>query len=350
MAKGTKRDSNGQTTPQVGGSKIDKFKVKEKVIEMVTMIHGGQGNLNENNKCKPKSDSQNRRVMRAKRKIDFKSFAKTGEKTLGVNNNAQKCDKSRTRARSKGKGQDKAVNSKDAVEVRQKNKLSESSDIVEPNNKKRIKLTDGIQVMVNSDEELDYKDDIDIPLGDEGSIDGDTEDLTDSAIILGATSDTLNDEELVMSNLHLKKLFNKMLDERIKKAAAEHGETSDSRILSSLTPPQGAAKRSNKGNQNQVLQPTTRLIKSPSDTTVYAPALNRMQGTPFVEQVLALPVMNMVNSQERINSIDKHDNCKVMVQIHAGILESNNMQDQIDQVVRGTYPQNVDSIKKYNNG
>ena len=108
--------------------------------------------------------------------------------------------------------------------------------------KLRIKLTDDIQVTVNSDEELDDEDDIDILLGEEGSIDGDTEELMDSAIILGATLDTLNDEELVMSNPHLKKLFNKMLDERIKKAAAEHGETSDSRILSSLTPPQGADK------------------------------------------------------------------------------------------------------------
>ena len=55
---------------------------------MVAMIHGGQGNLNEINKGEQKSDSQSRRVMRAKRKIDFNSFAKTGEKTLGVNNNA----------------------------------------------------------------------------------------------------------------------------------------------------------------------------------------------------------------------------------------------------------------------
>ena len=55
--------------------------------------------------------------------------------------------------------------------------------------------------------------------------------------------------------------------------------------------------------------------------------------------------MNMVNSRKRINRLDKHDNCKATMQIHAGIPESNNMQDQIDQMVGDTYPQNVDLIK-----
>ena len=59
---------------------------------------------------------------------------------------------------------------------------------------------------------------------------------TDSDIILGASSSTLNDEDMIMQNPHLKKLFNKMLDDRIKKTAVS-GETSNSRLLTSLTPP-----------------------------------------------------------------------------------------------------------------
>ena len=89
----------------------------------------------------------------------------------------------------------------------------------------------------------------------------DSQITTDSALILGATSSSMNEEELVMSNPHLKKLFNKMLDERIKKAN-ESGETSTSQILSMMTP------KSNKRGKE--------VIKSPSDMTVYIPALQKV--------------------------------------------------------------------------
>ena len=150
------------------------------------------------------------------------------------------------------------------------------------------KQNDGIQVTVNSDEEeLDY-DDILLPDGefddemgsiaDEANFDNpsdvhvdqvDTENgnlshlSTDVGIILGVTSSSMNDEELVMSNPHLKKLFNKMLDDRIKKAAGEKGESSSSRLLSSMTPPENTKRGKD-------------LIKSPSDTTVYAPTLQKV--------------------------------------------------------------------------
>ena len=47
---------------------------------------------------------------------------------------------------------------------------------------------------------------------------------TDPQIMLGASSATLTDEEMVMSNPHLKKLFNKMLHDRIKQAAKDQNK------------------------------------------------------------------------------------------------------------------------------
>ena len=81
---------------------------------------------------------------------------------------------------------------------------------------KQMHLFDGVQVSVNSDEELDYDDD-EVLLNDEddrGSIDEiehegeqDKSIITDSDIILGASSANMSmtDEERVMSNPHLKK-------------------------------------------------------------------------------------------------------------------------------------------------
>ena len=125
-------------------------------------------------------------------------------------------------------------------------------------NKIKRKRSDGIQVSVDSadsgEEELDYEDDVVDPDDENGSINDpletecnrdDSEDMNltetgkddrDETILgLGATSSSLTDEELIMNNPHIRKLFNKMLDERIKSAQI-NGESSGLELLSKMSP------------------------------------------------------------------------------------------------------------------
>ena len=146
---------------------------------------------------------------------------------------------------------------------------------------------DGIDVSVS--EELDYNfpenyDDTDgVDHGNESSdgsmydedSDGDTREDKGPGV-----STYESDEEYVMKNPSLRKLFNKLLDERIKQAE-QKGETSSSNLLTTLSD------KHDKGNNGEKWQVTNKplttpkkqtpvrdkLVKSPSDTTIYAPAL-----------------------------------------------------------------------------
>ena len=99
----------------------------------------------------------------------------------------------------------------------------------------------------------------------------------------------------LLANPKLKNLFNKMWDERIKEVQS-HGETSSSAVL---TTPTGPATEGNHGNGKQTFVKTvnahtfTPQQKSPSDTTIYAPALNKTAvtaaqqiGTPLNNQTI----------------------------------------------------------------
>ena len=97
-----------------------------------------------------------------------------------------------------------------------------------------------------------------------------------------------------MNNPHLRKLFNKMLDERIESARVE-GESSGSRLLTVMTPKPADKSSSKKKNTTTTDEGNGRsnllrnkLIKSPSDTTIYAPALQR-NGPP-------IPAPHLVNT------------------------------------------------------
>ena len=90
-------------------------------------------------------------------------------------------------------------------------------------------MYDGVQISVNSDEEQDYEDVVEMGEDeDDGSIDLDVrnvlkattlvQETTDSELQLGELSASLSDKQLIMNNPHLRKLFNKMLDERIHEA------------------------------------------------------------------------------------------------------------------------------------
>ena len=159
-------------------------------------------------------------ASRAKRKINF------GNQSDG-NNNAQVVKPQNDYRRSNRVAKQKIIQdlslSDDGKRSKSKPKsmdIDTNFDRVKPG-KAKTKNHDGIQVTIKSDEEeLDYEDVMD---EDPGSMIADDEEkkdtlATDSDILLGALSATLNDEEMVMRNPHLEELFNKMLDEQIKRA------------------------------------------------------------------------------------------------------------------------------------
>ena len=115
---------------------------------------------------------------------------------------------------------------------------------------------DGINIETEVDEELDYVDDA----VDQGDI-SDDEMVTETMEDNNQDSNEKQAEQQLLGNPALRKLFNQLLDERIKQAK-KVGETSGSNLLSTLTP----QKRVTGGINNQV------NVKSPSDTTIYAPA------------------------------------------------------------------------------
>ena len=305
-----RRKQTEVVTPEVG-VRAKRRKIKNSEIDNVdtaTIAMMPHGNSNKGDTLiKPTSVRQ----TRVKRKINFRTFNDIGEKESlsGINNNAQIVQVEHGKIESKQTCNSSKVNKVIQHHNNCKEGYVHRSHVGQNQSKKN---SDGIQVTVNSDEEeeLDYDDvlltegdDIDSFCGevkpddtritnlviqtnkkqqeqptrrelensqndtDGGDHEHDSQMMTDSALILGATSASMNEEEQVMSNPHLKKLFNKMLDERIKKAN-EAGETSTSQILTSMTP-----KNSKRGKE---------IIKSPSDTTVYVPALQKVVNKPNV--------------------------------------------------------------------
>ena len=87
---------------------------------------------------------------------------------------------------------------------------------------------------------------------------------------LGAMSNSLMEEQLIINNPHLQKLLSKLVDERIQDAR-EMGELSNSQLVMSMSPKataNGNVKRTTSKKQTGMA-----LVKSLSDTTIYAPAL-----------------------------------------------------------------------------
>ena len=110
---------------------------------------------------------------------------------------------------------------------------------------------DGIDVETEVDEELDYVDDA-IDQGD----------ISDNETVAETTADdkAKDAEQQLLINPALRMLSNQLLDERIKQAE-KSGKSSGSNLLTTLMP----QKRVGAGITNQM------NIKSPSDTTIYAP-------------------------------------------------------------------------------
>ena len=153
-----------------------------------------------------------------------------------------------------------------------------SNKVTQPKSHINKRFFDGVQVSVNSDDEdLDSNDDVDMD-NEHGSIDqehGSDEanlsnsrqmipsiDTTDGSMAIGMMSASLTDKEMIMNNPHLKKLPNKILDERIQNAK-ENGEPSTLQLLTRGSP-----------NVTKTKKQTGILVKSHSDMMIYMPALN----------------------------------------------------------------------------
>ena len=245
------------------------------------------------------SVNNNATIRRPERKIDkLDTSVKLGSKVKSVRSDKTKC-----------RANAKHCATKD--EVKQSKCETKAK-------KAYNKFYDGVQISVNSDEELDFDDDfVDMMGEDDGSIDqdlreqntDDSENLNEHSMLrqdqgdqhrsadgssavkkqknssrignlestvsdnigLGATSDSMNEEDMVMNNPHLRKLLNKMLDERIGNAK-KHGETSTSNLLSGTE--SLGTRNAGRSPKISMQQSANKVIKSPSDTTIYAPALN----------------------------------------------------------------------------
>ena len=242
-------------------------------------FHKATASMLFGNSCKGNSKTVNQvetRSTRAKRRIDFKVFDKEGRKGLAMDdkNNAQIDDNHHPPSVKQRKKFDRSKNL-----TLSKAKQGKSLKISKSNPSK-VKVLLQKEVMNSDEEELDYEDDISTqedgivdPDDDCGSMDEEISPQisTDSAILLSASSSTLNDEDVVMSNPHLKRLFDRMLEDRMKKAR-DVGESSNSKVLTTRTPPK------NKSGKD--------IVKSPFDTTVYAPALQKRPGFQASEIVV----------------------------------------------------------------
>ena len=122
-----------------------------------------------------------------------------------------------------------------------------------------------------------------------------------------------------MNNPHLKHLLDKMLDERIRDATSK-GESSGSRLLTSMTPKDIKPQQNSRSSANKIISKaktvnqgnTNAIVKSPSDTTIYALALNRVTSR-FRDRQDMVPINNQLQLNNKSSLIDK-DSVLVMDQ------------------------------------
>ena len=163
---------------------------------------------------------------------------------------------------------------------------------------------DKVKVSVNSDEELDFVDDIN-DLDDNESI------VHDNVGVQNLT------EKDLMGNPHIEKILNKMMDERFDREFARRmGETSKSTTLTrppdSDNNPRGKVNISGKESVNnsknsQIEKDKCSKIKSPSDTTIYVLALKRNLNPRVNLEEAFLRQMTMNNVQEKERECNEHE-------------------------------------------
>ena len=154
---------------------------------------------------------------------------------------------------------------------------------------------DGIVVDITADEELDYEfteEEAERLMGDSQfsemseASDEDVAEISADQTPMGdsQTSSQTSEEKLLLENPGLKDLFNRMLDERIQQAAKQ-GESSSSRLLTTMSP---ATDNKNRGR----IKIDNAVNKSPSDTTIYAPALKKRSTVNQMQDINMFTLQN----------------------------------------------------------
>ena len=119
---------------------------------------------------------------------------------------------------------------------------------------------------------------------DVGTI-SDKEEDDDSEIVLGVTGSSIDEQDKLLKNPALRKLFNQLLDEHIRQDS-EKGESSGSTLLSNMSPQEIGKNK-----------PRVEIMKSPSDTMVYAPALAK-RSEPL--DVRPVDFVNQIDNSEQL--------------------------------------------------
>ena len=350
-----KRNHDGEfTTPEVGGKILANMGKKSK-----TIVNGGKvvtmrNNRNDNDKQSLNvSRRVSKRIVKAKRQLDFvydidkpvesqKLCVNTkNPRHKGTNNDAQIA-----KVRAKKQRVEPEKNRKHKPNL---NKTKTTMEIIDKD------CFDGIKVLVNSDEEeeLDYEHD----LGDHddaGSMgqdsdrevmnldqenDSQTLHSTEAGLCLGASAD----EQMIMNNPHLKRLLNRMLDERIKEVNSK-GESSGSQLLSCMSPndppnTQGKTHVPATAAENKKNRQGINIVKSPSDTTIYVPALKRASNLLNRRNIAnnREQDLEMLNGNEKIldvtpNTVNKYTEHN-STRVHDGNLVSGDSMDNNGQVM-----------------
>ena len=148
---------------------------------------------------------------------------------------------------------------------------------------------DGVDVNVDPAlDDLDYHDNIHpdeygsddesmaetVPEPDDTRDDG-REDERDE-LHLGATATaTATEDDILKQNPQLKKLFNQFLDERLKQAEKDGIKGGAAEVIKGLKEPKTSKKSADEVNFSNKPRNKSTVVKSPSDTTIYVPALAR---------------------------------------------------------------------------
>ena len=159
----------------------------------------------------------------------------------------------------------------------------------------QIEYDDGVRLAVDPGEELDFIDDVTEVTNNVNDFDQQVEQLNadmnatvtevppemQSIISMPSTNEGIfTEKQFLDSNPGLRSLFNQFLDEHLKQTV-QTGESSGSTLLMSLTPNNmdGKTKGINSGKDKSGVTQTFQgnksgnMVKLPSDTTIYAPAL-----------------------------------------------------------------------------
>ena len=248
-----------------------------------------------------------RAIQGQKNKItkNTKTVAKS-DKTIakGKNNNATVVGKkAQTIRKNVKKASNKQEPKIDKPKRGRKAKVNEVVNHTQFNQINSNLLADAVHVSVtdfNEEDLLDYVDDV--PNDDELSTNN-SDEIEECDLVVPAaqptktadgtsTCSTLLDQEQLLANPDFSRLLQKLVDDKVERKLAEQNQLSKQNNDKNGTAAQTSQNTPKRGNRGQE---TGRIIKSPSDTTLYTPALNRVRAAT-----------NMVNGNNFL-TIDNND-------------------------------------------